>query len=113
MVLPKVLAREVRREALEQPHQLQIAPGFLLQLTARSDAVEVAIDIELEQVGGVIGWSAGILEHGVPEVHDRQVERLDEGVQEPDRIVFGDVLVEGLGEEGQLISVGSLDVMHP
>ena len=45
---------EVRCQAACQPHQLNIALGFLLQATARLDAVEVAIDVNLQQCSRVI-----------------------------------------------------------
>jgi len=60
----------------------------------------------------VVQWSVGILEHGVPGSKERHIERVSGGIQEPHMIVFSDVVVEGLGEEGQLFSVGSLDGVH-
>jgi hypothetical protein len=43
---------EVRLEATQQPDDLDIALGFPLQPSARSDPVEVAIDVELQQITG-------------------------------------------------------------
>jgi len=40
---------EVRRQALRQPNQFDIALRFALEPTTRLDAVEIAIDVELEE----------------------------------------------------------------
>src|SRR6187399_1820734 len=40
---------EVRRQTTGQPHQLDVALGFALEPAARLDAVQVAVDVELEQ----------------------------------------------------------------
>jgi len=49
---------EVRRQALRQPHQLDIALRFTLKPTARLDAVEVAINVQLEKNGGMVSRPA-------------------------------------------------------
>ena len=45
---------EVGLQAAHQPDDLDIALGFPLQPSARSDPVEVAIDVELQQIAGRI-----------------------------------------------------------
>jgi len=114
MVLPVLAgqAREVGGETPEQPYQLEIAAGFLFQLAARADAIEVAVDIQLEEVGRVIGWAPGLLEDGVLEAETCQIKRVGKGIQEADGVVLGDVLIQRLREQGQLVSVGPLDVIH-
>ena len=62
---------KVGGEALEEPHEFQVAAGFALEQATRSKAVEVAVDLELEQVGGVVGRSAGLLEDRMFEAQGR------------------------------------------
>src|ERR1700687_4379165 len=44
------------RQILEQPDQLQIAARLTLKPTRRPDLIEVAVKIELQQIGRIIGW---------------------------------------------------------
>src|SRR3990170_730477 len=104
---------EVGRKTLEEPHEFQVTPSFSLEQATRSKAVEVAVDIELEQVGGVVGRAASVLEDGMGEGQGGKIQGIDEGVQEADGVVLGDVVIEGLREESELVSVGSFDVLHP
>ena len=51
MILAEVGDRlEVRRKSPGQPHQLDVASRFALQTSARLDAVQIAIDVELSNV---------------------------------------------------------------
>ena len=100
---------EVGRQAPGQPHDLDVALGLALEATAGLDPVQIAVDVDLEQHGRVVRRSArgrrlGALEPELPEV-----EFVDEGVDHPDRVVFSDVVVEALREQGDLASVRSLD----
>src|SRR3990172_9599972 len=79
----------------------------------RPRSVEVAVDIELEQVGGVVGRAASVLEDGMGEGQGGKIQGIDEGVQEADGVVLGDIVIEGLREEREVVSVGSFDVLHP
>ena len=56
VVLPEVGDRlVVRCKPSKQPHDLDVAPGFPFQSTARLNPVEIAVDVKLQQDGGVIG----------------------------------------------------------
>src|SRR6516164_2323997 len=45
---------EVRLQVPQQPDHLNVAVGFGLQPTARPHAVQVAVDVELQQIRGRI-----------------------------------------------------------
>src|SRR5574341_2409467 len=60
----------------------------------------------------MIRGSARLRRHCVLETESLQVEGLDKGIQEADRIVRCDVLVQRLGEQGQLVAVQACDVCH-
>jgi hypothetical protein len=59
VVLTKVGDRlKVRRQPTGQPHQLDIALGFPFEPPARLNAVEIAVEVNLQQRRGMIGRSA-------------------------------------------------------
>src|SRR6266508_4273019 len=49
---------EIRRELFEQPHQLNIASRLAFEQTRGAQSIEIAVDIQLEQISGMIGWAA-------------------------------------------------------
>lgn len=63
-------------------------------LSARSDAVEIAVEIELEQIGRIVGWPTGFLRYCPLETESLQANVVDKRIQEADRVVFWDVFVE-------------------
>ena len=65
--------------------------GFALQPAARSHPVQVAIDIELQQVDRRITRTPCCLCRYPREPCRRQVQPVDEGVNEPNRVVGVDV----------------------
>jgi hypothetical protein len=60
----------------------------------------------------MIGRSAGGCWDGVSKAEALEVEGVNEGIDEADGVILGDVIIQGLREQGQLISVGPLDVLH-
>ena len=49
----------IRHQVPEQPHHLDIAPSVPLQPVAGRDPVEVAIDEQLQQNGGMVAGPPG------------------------------------------------------
>ena len=97
-----------------QPHQLDVSLCLALEPTARLDAVEVAVDVDLQQHRRVVGRSACRGGLGTFKPQLMQVKLFDEGVDHPNRVVFGDLVVEALGEQGDLASIFSFDEsLHP
>jgi hypothetical protein len=45
---------EVGLEVAKKPDYLDVPPGFRLQPAAGADPIEVAVDVELKQIGGRI-----------------------------------------------------------
>jgi hypothetical protein len=52
---------EIGRETFDKPHHFDVAMSFPFQLTAGSDAVEVAIEVELLEIARVIRSSSRFL----------------------------------------------------
>ena len=112
MVLPKVLAREVRGQASEQPHDFHVAVGLSFQLAAGADADDVGVDVELEQIDGVIRRATRLFRNGVLESKGLEVQRINESVYESNGIIFGDIFIDGLGEKSDLVTADALDMSH-
>jgi len=85
---------EIRGQPPEQPHHLEIARALALQTTARLDAVEIAVDVELEMHRGVIPRAADADRIDRLKAQIVQIERLNEGVDHTNRIVFVDPIIE-------------------
>ena len=81
---------EVGLEAA-QPNDLDVAMGFALQSAARPHPVQIAVDIELQQVARRITRMPRRLGCNSREPCRREVQPVDEGLNEPNRIVAIDV----------------------
>jgi len=57
-------------------------------------------------------WTAGLVQHSVGEAQGLEIQALHKGVDHPDRVVRGDVFVQGLGEEELLVPISAFDVVH-
>ena len=85
---------EVGREPPGQPHQLDIALRFALEPAAGRNAVQVTVDIQLEQHCGVVAGAAGSGRGGAFKPELPQVELLDERFDDAHRVVLGHVIVQ-------------------
>jgi hypothetical protein len=74
--------------------------------------MEVAVDVESQQIPGVIARPASLRGRRPPEAERRQIELTHEGVEKTHRIVRADVVVEDFGEEHRLRTIGTGDVGH-
>ena len=83
-----------------------------LQPTARSDAVQVAVDVELRKIARRIARTPRRLRRHPQEPRCRKVKPIDEGVDEPHRIVRPDVIVDRLRQQQKLVPFESGDVSH-
>ena len=64
-----------------------------------------SVDVESEQIARMIGRSAGACWDGVIEAQALEVEGVNEGIDEADRVILGDVVIQGLRDQGQLVSI--------
>jgi hypothetical protein len=78
-------AHEIRGEAFDEPHYLNGAVGFPFQSTAGADTVEVAIEIELEEITGVIRGGSGIRSRLRPSIYILKCLGVDKG---EDRVYY-------------------------
>ena len=86
--------------------------GFALQPAARSHPVQIAVDIELQQVARRITRTPRRLRRRPREPRCREVQPVDESVNEPDRVVAADVIVRRLRQQQELVARESGNVSH-
>jgi hypothetical protein len=103
---------EVRLEAVHQPDDLDIALRFPLQPPARSNPVQIAIDVELQKVARRIAGTPHRLRLHPQKPRRRKIEPINEGVDESNRIVDLDVIVNCLRQQQKLVPSESGDVIH-
>jgi hypothetical protein len=103
---------EVGPQAAHQPDDLDIALGFPLQPSARSDPVEVAVNVELQQIAWRVARTPRRFRLDTPETPSREVDPVDEHVDEPHRIVGLDVIVNRFRQQQKLVPSESGDVSH-
>ncbi|MNR01990.1 hypothetical protein D3C85_1178260 [compost metagenome] len=89
---------EIRHQTPGQPHQFDVALSFSLQPSARLNAVEIAVDVDLQQDRGVVSRPASIGWNGTFKTQIDQVEFVDKDVDYAHRIGIADVVVEALGK---------------
>jgi hypothetical protein len=86
--------------------------GLLLQATTRSETVEIAVNVKLQQISRVVGRSSRGSGCGPLQAERRAVEVVDKGVEETDGILCGNVVVEPLWEQALFVAVRAVDKAH-
>jgi hypothetical protein len=113
VVLTEVRHRLViKPQLLQQPHQCDIPVGRLCQATTRTETVERAINVELQQSRRVIGRPSCSSRLGPLQAQRLYSEVVDKGINETDGILYGDVVVEPLWELALFVAVSTLDMTH-
>ncbi|MNQ60182.1 hypothetical protein D3C85_744530 [compost metagenome] len=100
---------EVRHQATGQPHQFDIALRLALKASARLDAVEITVDVDLQHDCGVVSRSARFGGDSAFKTQGDQVEFIHEDIDNAHGIGVADVIVQALGEQGTLTSVFTLN----
>jgi hypothetical protein len=85
---------------------------FGLQPPARPDAIEVAVNVELQQIAGRVAGTARRLRLDATEPGSLEIETVDKGVDEADWIIGGDVIVDRLRQKQELRSIQTGNVRH-
>jgi hypothetical protein len=83
--------------------------GFSFQPSARLNAVEIAVDIDLQQDRRVISRTACVSGNSAVKTQGDQVEFVDENVDYTHWIGVADVIVEALGKQGALTPMFTLN----
>ena len=88
-----------------EPHQLDIALGLTLKATARLHAVEVAVKVDLQQRGGMVRRPPGHRRLNASKAQRSKIEFVDESFDDPDGIIFSDVIVQRSWQKPRLPAV--------
>ena len=99
----------IRRQPADQPHHFHIAPGLPLEPTARLNPVEIAVDVELQQIARMIGRPAGRQRLDPVEPEAAKIELIDEDVDRPNRVVVADPVFQALRKQRALAAIDTLD----
>ena len=99
----------VRRKPSREPHHLDVAPRLPFQAPARCDAVEVAVDEELQKHGRMITWPPCSRGRRAPETGFPKIESIDECVDHANWIVASDPLLKTIRKERDLLTIDPLD----
>src|SRR5207344_2961786 len=115
VVLPEIGdGLEVWRKPMQQPHHLEIAARLALETPARMHAVEIAVDVELQVHRRVIGGPAGVSGIDAGEAQSLEIEPVDEGINEANRIALVDPVIEALRQQRRLRSIRPFnEARHP
>ena len=103
---------EVRFQSPQQPEDLDVAMTLRLQPPARSDPVQIAVDVELQKVARRVAGTAHRFRLDPQKPRRRKVQSVNEGVDEPHRIVRADIVVHRLRQQQKLVAFQSGDVSH-
>jgi len=113
VVAPEVSNRlEVRFQVPQQPDHLDVAVSFGLQPAARSHAVQVAVDVKLQQIPRRICRAARHLRRNAAKPRCREIQPVNKGIDEPHWVVRTDIVVHCLRQKQQLRAVVTCDVRH-
>ena len=83
--------------------------GLLCQATTRTETVEIAVNIQLQQISRVVGRSSRGRGLSPPKAERRKVEMVDTGIDESDGMLFGHGVVAPLWEQELCVAVRAVD----
>lgn len=98
---------DIRCELARQPHQLDVAARLVLQASARLNLIQIAVDVELEQRRRMIAWPTR--RSGVGKPQRRQIQFVDERIDNAHGAVFRSVIVHAGRQKKLLPAVTPLD----
>ena len=85
---------EVGAQLAQQPQQLDIALGFALELARGAHLIEVAIQVQLEQIGRIIGRAPGVLGLSPGKAQPPDLNAIDPQVDDAHQMIVSDQLIE-------------------
>ena len=81
-----------RLQVFSQPNGLKVAGGLAFQLTAAADAIDIAVEVELDQhAGGISGLAWAKAGNRVLKLETGQVQCVDISVNRPYRVIWGHI----------------------
>ncbi len=99
----------VRRQATHKPHEFDVALRLALQSAAGRDAVQIAVEVELQQHRRIVGRTSRRSRLRPGEAQGAQVEFVDESLDDAYRVVLGHVVVQRSGKKPRLTPIFPFD----
>src|SRR5512132_1373827 len=90
----------------------QIACGLRLEPPAGAHPIDVSINVELQQIGGIVARSARVFRLNAPETRFLQVTLINERLNEAHRIFSTDVIINCYWQKQSLVTVAALHMLH-
>jgi len=101
---------EVGSQVAEQPDQLEVSLRLALQAPAGGNAVQVAVDVELQQCAWMVGRTPRLCRGSPLEPELGQVQPVDARLDDTNGVVLVDVVVDALRQQQSLTPVRALDI---
>ena len=101
---------EVGGQTARQPYQLDIALALALQAPAALHAVEVAVDVDLQQHAGVVAGPARRGRHHPFKTNAGEIQLIHERINDTNRVVLTYEVIQALRQQRVLLSILALDV---
>ena len=95
----------IRDKATGEPHDLNIAPALALKPAARLNPIEITIDVELEQRRRMIRGPAGCLGVNSVKLQFGQIELLNKGIDDANRIILANPIFQAFGKKCALPAI--------
>ena len=96
----------------QQPDDFDVAVGLGFEPAAGAHTVEIAIDVELQEILGGISRPAGHFACDPDEPCRGQIQPVDKGINETNGVFGTDILVQRFWKEQRLGSIVAGDVRH-
>ena len=85
---------KVRSQSPQQPHDFDVALALSLQPPGGTNLLEITVEIEFEQVAGVVRRPSGCFWNGFVEPQLLKVQQGNIGLYHPNQMVFGNELIQ-------------------
>ena len=82
------------------------------QPSAGPDPIEVAVDVELQQISGRITWAPGLLRLNPTKACGREIKPINERVDEANRVLRPDIVIQRFRQKQSLRAVLANEVRH-
>src|ERR1700678_4346325 len=89
---------EAGSQTPRQPHHLDVALALALKTPAGRYPVQIPLDKDLEHHARIIGRATRKRWRGTVEFKFREIQLFDKGIDDPDRIVLPDVVIDAFGK---------------
>src|SRR3954466_8165320 len=96
----------------EKPDHLDIAVSLGFQAPAGAGAVQIAVDVELQQISRRVARTTRRLRNRADKPKRRKVQPVDKCLDEPHRVVSSDVIVNRLRKKEHLRTDVTGNVSH-